>query len=57
MLCLMGFRFDSRPLLSSRGMDTQRKRLHPKKVKPSKLFPPTVQKVKEIVPNKMIPKV
>ena len=38
-------------------MDTQRKRLHPKKVKPSKLFPPTVQKVKEIVPNKMIPKV
>jgi len=37
--------------------DAQRRRLHPKKVKPPKLFPPTVQKVKEIVPNKIIPKV
>jgi hypothetical protein len=37
------------------GTDAQRKRLHPKKVKPPKLFPPTVQKVKEIVPNKLIP--
>ena len=33
-----------------------RKRLHPKKVKPRKLFKPTVQAVKEIVPNKLIPK-
>ena len=36
--------------------DAQRKWLHPKKVKPPKLFPPTVRKVKEIVPNKLIPK-
>src|SRR6516164_8123269 len=36
--------------------DAQRKRLHPTKVKPPKLFPPTVRKVKEIVPNKLIPK-
>lgn len=36
--------------------DAQRKRLHPKKVKPPKLFPPTVRAVKEIVPNKLIPK-
>jgi hypothetical protein len=36
------------------GTDAQRKRLHPKKVKPPKLFPPTVRKVKEIVPNKLI---
>jgi hypothetical protein len=34
----------------------QRKRLHPKKVKPPKLFAPTVRAVKEIVPNKLIPK-
>lgn len=34
----------------------ERKRLHPTKVKPPKLFPPTVRKVKEIVPNKLIPK-
>ena len=38
------------------GTDAQRKRLHPKKVKPPKLFPPTAQAVKEIVPNKLIPK-
>jgi hypothetical protein len=38
------------------GTDAQRKRLHPKKVKPSKLFPPTVRAVKEIVPNKLIPR-
>lgn len=38
------------------GTETQRKRLHPKKVKPPKLFPPTMQKVKEIVPNKFISK-
>jgi hypothetical protein len=36
--------------------DAQRKRLHPKKVKPPKLFAPTVRAVKEIVPNKLIPK-
>jgi hypothetical protein len=36
--------------------DAQRKRLHPKKVKPPKLFPPTVRAVKEIVHNKFIPK-
>lgn len=36
--------------------DAQRRRLHPKKVKPPKLFPPTVRAVKEIVPNKLIPK-
>jgi hypothetical protein len=41
---------------STLGTDTQRKRLHPKKVKPPKLFPPTVRAVKEIVPNKLIPK-
>lgn len=35
--------------------DAKRKRLHPKKVKPPKLFPPTVRAVKEIVPNKFIP--
>jgi hypothetical protein len=34
----------------------QRKRLHPKKVKPPKLFAPTVWAVKEIVLNKLIPK-
>ena len=37
--------------------DAQRKRLHPKKVKPPKLFKPTVRAVKETVPNKLIPKV
>jgi len=36
--------------------DAQRKRLHPTKVKPPKLFKPTVRAVKEIVPNKLIPK-
>jgi predicted DsbA family dithiol-disulfide isomerase len=36
--------------------DAQRKRLHPKKVKPPQLFKPTVRAVKEIVPNKLIPK-
>ena len=34
----------------------QRKRLHPKKVKPSKPFAPAVQEVKEKVANKLIPK-
>jgi hypothetical protein len=38
------------------SLDTQRQRLHPKKVKPQKLFPPTLRAVKEIVPNKLIPK-
>ncbi|MBY0528408.1 MAG: hypothetical protein K2R98_33765 [Gemmataceae bacterium] len=36
--------------------DAQRRRFHPKKVKTIKPFSPTIQKVKEIVPNKMIPK-
>lgn len=36
--------------------DAQRKRFQPKPVKKIKPFAPTVQKVKEIVPNKMIPK-
>jgi hypothetical protein len=36
--------------------DARRKRLHPKKVQPPKPFKPTVQMVKEIVPNKLIPK-
>jgi hypothetical protein len=36
--------------------DAQRKRLHPKKVKPPKPFAPTVQKVKEVVPNRFIRK-
>ncbi|HEX3149670.1 MAG TPA: hypothetical protein VHR66_16460 [Gemmataceae bacterium] len=37
------------------GTDAQRERLHPKKVKPPKPFAPTGQKVKEIVPNELIP--
>jgi hypothetical protein len=41
---------------STLGTDAQRQRLHPKKVKPPKLFKPTVRAVKEIVPNKLIPK-
>ncbi len=41
---------------STLGTDAQRKRLHPKKVKPPNLFQPTVRAVKEIVPNKSIPK-
>ena len=46
-----------RPKISSTpNTDAQRKRLHPKKVKPPKLFKPTVRAVKEIVPNKLIPK-
>lgn len=36
--------------------DTQRKRLHPKPVKMPKPFAPTIRKVKEVVPNSMIPK-
>jgi hypothetical protein len=36
--------------------NAHRKRLHAKPVKPPTLFPPTVRKVKEIVPNKLIPK-
>lgn len=36
--------------------DAQRKRFQPKKVKTIKPFAPTIQKVKEIVPNNMIPK-
>ena len=38
------------------GTDAQRKRFQPKPVKTIKPFAPTIQKVKEIVPNKMIPK-
>ena len=36
--------------------DARRKWLHPKKVQPPNSFKPTVQMVKEIVPNKLIPK-
>lgn len=36
--------------------NAHRKRLHAKPVKPPKPFAPTVKKVAEIVPNKMIPK-
>jgi len=39
---------------STLGTDAQRKRLHPKKVEPPKLLKPTVQKVKEIVPQSII---
>lgn len=58
-----GFVLPDRPPLkgkprlnSTPGTDTQRKRLHPKPVKPPKPFAPTVQKVREIVPAKLIPK-
>jgi hypothetical protein len=58
-----GFLLPDRPPLKGRpkinstlGTDTQRKRLPPKKVGPPKLFPPSVRAVKEIVPNKLIPK-
>lgn len=58
-----GFLLPDRPPLkgmsktnTTPNTDAQRKRLHPKKVKPPKLFPPTVKAVKEIVPNKLIPK-
>lgn len=36
--------------------DTHRKKLHPKPPKKPKPFAPTVRAVKEIVPNKLIPK-
>jgi hypothetical protein len=36
--------------------DAQRKRLHVKPVKPPKPFAPTIRKVAEIVPQKLIPK-
>ena len=36
--------------------DAQRKRFQPKPVNMVKPFAPTVQRVKEIVPNKLIPK-
>lgn len=58
-----GFLLPDRPPL--RGMpkinttpftDAQRKRFQPKPVKTIKPFAPTIQKVKEIVPNKIIPK-
>jgi hypothetical protein len=58
-----GFLLPDRPPLkgmprinTTPGTDAQRKRLHPKKVEPPKLFPPTVRAVKETVPNKLIPK-
>ena len=38
------------------GTDAQRKKFQPKPVKKIRPFAPTVQKVKEIVPNKLIPK-
>jgi len=58
-----GFLLPDRPPLkgmprinTTLGTNAQRKRLHPKKVKPTTLFPPTVRAVREIVPNKLIPK-
>ena len=58
-----GFMLPSRPPLKGMprlnftpGTDGQRKRLHAKLVKPPKPFAPTVEKVKEIVPAKLIPK-
>jgi hypothetical protein len=58
-----GFLLSDRPPLkgmskinTTPNTDAQRRRLHPKKVKPPKLFQPTVRAVKEIVPNKLIPK-
>jgi hypothetical protein len=58
-----GFLLPDRPPLkgmfkinTTPGTDAQRKRLHPKKVKPPKLFKPTVRAVKEIVPQSIIPK-
>lgn len=58
-----GFLLPDRPPLkgmarinATPGTDAQRKRLHPKKVKPFKPFAPTVRAVKEIVPNRIIPK-
>lgn len=58
-----GFLLPARPPL--KGMprinttpftNTQRKRFQPKPVKKLKPFAPTIRRVKEIVPNKMIPK-
>jgi hypothetical protein len=58
-----GFLLPDRPPLkgmpkinTTPNTDAQRKRLHPKKVKPPKLFKPTVRAVKEIVPQSIIPK-
>ncbi len=42
------------PINTTPFTDAQRKRLHPKKVKPPQPFPPTVQKVKGIVPPKYV---
>jgi hypothetical protein len=58
-----GFLLPDRPPLSGLPKinttpftNAQRLRFQPKKVKTIKPFTPTIQKVKEIVPNKMIPK-
>ncbi|MBX9679114.1 MAG: hypothetical protein K2X38_10160 [Gemmataceae bacterium] len=58
-----GFLLPTRPPLKGMskinafpGTDAQRQRLHLKKIKPPKPFAPTVQKVREIVPSKLIPK-
>lgn len=37
--------------------DAQRMRLHPKPIKKPKPFAPTIRKVAEIVPQKLIPKI
>jgi hypothetical protein len=44
------------PINTTPFTDAQRKRFQPKQPKKIKSFAPTVQKVKEIVPNKLIPK-
>lgn len=58
-----GLMFPDRPPLKGMirinafpGTDAQRKALHVKPAKKPKPFAPTVRKVKEIVPQKLIPK-
>ncbi|QEL16356.1 hypothetical protein [Limnoglobus roseus] len=59
-----GFLLPDRPAL--KGMtkinmtpftDAQRKRIQPKPVKKPKLFPPTIRRMKEIVPQKYVAKI
>jgi hypothetical protein len=51
-----GFPSETKVKRGVRIVHGQRKRLHVKPVKPPKPFAPTIQKVKEIVPAKVIPK-
>lgn len=59
-----GFLLPNRPPLkgmprinTTPGTDAQRKRLHPKPVKKPKPFAPTIRKVTEIVPWKLVAKI